>query len=89
LPVVAAIAVAARPGELPWQFVVICQHHRTPPGGGPYVTWRVGSGDGREWTAENGRHDLTWPEAVASFSSRASLPDPTLPHPPGGQEDSP
>ncbi len=41
LPVVAAIAVAARPGELPLQFIVICQQHRTPPGAGPYVTWRV------------------------------------------------
>lgn len=72
-PVVAAIAVAPRPGELPWQFIVICQQPGTGAGTGPYVTWRVGSRDGRDWTTENGRPDLTWPEAVASFASRASL----------------
>ena len=81
LPVVAAIAVAARPGELPWQFIVICQHHHTAPGAGPYVTWRVGSRDGHEWAAENGCYDLTWPQAVASLTSRASLPDPADPRP--------
>jgi len=86
LPVVAAIAVAARPGELPWQFIVICQQDRTAPGTGPYVTWRVGSRDGHQWAAENGRYELTWPEAVASFASRASLPAPVGPHQPGGEE---
>jgi hypothetical protein len=88
-PVVAAIAVAARPGELPWQFIVICQQHRTSQGAGPYVTWRVGSRDGHQWAAENGCYDLTWPQAVASFTSRASLPDPPGPHRPDQEEDGP
>ena len=88
-PVVAAIAVAARPGELPWQFIVICQQHRTAPGTGPYITWRVGSRDGHQWAAENGFYDLTWPQAVASFTSRASLPDPPDPHRPDQEEDGP
>jgi hypothetical protein len=86
--VVAAIAVAARPGELPWQYIVICQQEHTPPGAGPYITWRAGSRDGREWAVENGRHGLTWPEAVASFASRASLPAPAGQLRPGGGEES-
>jgi hypothetical protein len=83
-PVLAAIAVPARPGELPFQFIVICQQRHTPPGGGPYVTWRTGTRDGREWAAENGHYDLTWPQAVASLASRASLPAPAGPHLPAG-----
>jgi hypothetical protein len=79
-PVVAAIAVAPRPGDLPWQFIVICQQDHVAPGRGHYVTWRVGSRDGHQWAAENARQDLTWPEAVASFTSRASLPTPTDSH---------
>jgi hypothetical protein len=86
-PVVAAITVAPRPGELPWQFIVICQQPRTAPGVGPYVTWRVGSRDGHQWAAENGCDGLTWPQAVASFTSRASLPDPQGPHRPDQEED--
>jgi hypothetical protein len=75
-PVVAAIAVAPRPGEPPFEFIVICQDDRTQPGAGPYVTWRAGTCDGREWTAEHPAAGLTWPQAVASFASRASLPAP-------------
>ena len=75
-PVVAAIAVPSRPGELPCEYIVICQQDRTPPGTGPYITWRAGTRDGREWTAEHGVPGLTWPQAVASFASRASLPAP-------------
>jgi hypothetical protein len=81
-PVVAAIAVPARPGELPCQYIVICQQNHAPPGGGPYVTWRAGTRDGHQWTAEHGHHGLTWPQAVASFTSRASLPAPAGPPPP-------
>lgn len=84
-PVVAAIAVPTRPGELPWQFIVICQQPRTAPGAGPYVTWRVGSRDGHQWAAENGCYDLTWPQAVASFTSRASLPAPADPRQPSSK----
>lgn len=73
-PVVAAITVPSRPGELPCEFIVICQQSGTPPGVGPYVVWRVGTPDGREWIAEHGVPSLTWPQAVASFASRASLP---------------
>jgi len=82
-PVLAAIAVPARPGELPSEFIVICQQDPPPPGGEPYVTWRAGTRDGHQWTAEHGHYNLTWPQAVASFASRASLPAPTDPPPPG------
>jgi len=83
--VVAAIAVPARPGELPCEYIVICQQDHSPPGGGPYVTWRAGTRDGREWVAEQGQREPTWPQAVASFASRASLPAPAGPHtPPSG-----
>jgi hypothetical protein len=76
-PVVAAIAVPSRPGELPCEYIVICQHDRTPQGGGPYVTWRAGTRDGREWITEHAVPGLTWPQAVASLASRASLPAPS------------
>lgn len=73
-PVVAAIAVLARPGEPPFEFVVICQADDPAPGAGPYVIWRVGTTDGRQWTARHRRPGLTWPEAVAILASLASLP---------------
>jgi hypothetical protein len=73
-PVLAAIAVLARPGEPPFEFVVICQQDDPPAGTGPYVIWRAGTADGRQWTARHGRPGLTWPEAVAGFASLASLP---------------
>jgi hypothetical protein len=76
LPVVAAMAVAARPSELPWQFIVICQQDRTAPGTGPYVTWRVGSRDGREWAAENGCYDLTWPKRSPASPAAPACPPP-------------
>lgn len=85
-PVVAAITVPARPGEQPWQFIVICQQEHAPPGAGPYSTWRAGTADGRQWTAGHGRRDLTWPQAVASFTSRASLPTPADSPGPAGNE---
>ncbi len=84
-PVLAAIAAAARPGELPFQFIVICQQHQAPPGGEPYVTWRAGTRDGTDWVVENGHYDLSWPEAVASFVSRASLPAIVGPARPAGR----
>jgi hypothetical protein len=84
-PVVAAIAVPSRPGELPCQFIVICQQD-PPPGEGPYVTWRAGTRDGREWAAEQAQHDLTWPQAVAAFARRASLPGPADPPGPASKE---
>jgi len=73
-PVVAAITVPSRPGEPPYQFIVICQDPDAQVSANPYSTLRVGTADGREWVAGHGRHDLTWPEAVASFVSRASIP---------------
>ncbi len=72
-PVIAAIAVLARPGEPPFEFVVICQADH-PPGDGPYVIWRAGTADGRQWTARHRRPDLTWPEAIAILASLASMP---------------
>lgn len=85
-PVVAAIAVPSRPGELPCEFIVICEQDRTLPGTGPYVTWRAGTRDGREWTAGHGVPGLTWELAVASFASRASLPAPGEPPGHAGEE---
>jgi len=72
--VVAAITVPSRPGEPPHEFIVICQDQYAPARGSPYSTWRAGTADGRVWEAGHGRRDLTWPEAVASFASRASIP---------------
>ena len=60
-----------------------------PQGADSYVTWRVGSRDGHQWAAENGCYDLTWPQAVASFISRASLPDPPGPHRPDQEGNGP
>jgi hypothetical protein len=78
-PVIAAIAVLARPGEPPFEFVVICQQHDPPLGAGPYVVWRVGTSDGRQWIARHRHHGLTWLEAVTIFAARASLPAPGTP----------
>jgi len=78
-PVVAAIAVPPRPGELPFEFIVICQQDPAASAAGPYVTWRAGTPDGSRWEARNGQPGLTWPQAVASFASRASLPAPAVP----------
>jgi hypothetical protein len=85
-PVVAAIAVPSRPGELPCQYIVTCQQDRPPPGEGPYVTWRAGTRDGREWAAEQAQYDPIWPQAVATFARRASLPAPGDPPGPASRE---
>jgi hypothetical protein len=71
-PVVAAIAVLARPAEPPFEFVVICQADNPPHG--PYVIWRAGTADGRQWTARHPRPCLTWEEAIAVLASLASMP---------------
>jgi hypothetical protein len=71
-PVVAAIAVLARPGELPSELVVICQAD-DPPGDGPFVIWRAGTADGSQWTARNPRPALTWQEAIEILASLPPL----------------
>jgi hypothetical protein len=73
LPVVAAIAVPARPRELPDTYLVICQRP-DPRGASPYLTMRVSTPDGSTWTATHPADCPDWPAAVASFASRASLP---------------
>jgi hypothetical protein len=73
-PVLAAVAVLARPGELPFEFVVICQQHDPPPGADPYVIWRAGTADGLKWTVRHGRPGLPWSEAIAVLASLASMP---------------
>jgi hypothetical protein len=73
LPVVGAIAVPARPRELPGTFLVICRRP-DPHDACPYLTMRVSTSDGTTWTAAHPIDCPDWPAAVASFASRASLP---------------
>jgi hypothetical protein len=76
-PALAAIAVPARPGELPVQFVVICEQQCSAVGDDHrYVAWRVGRRDGGHWTARHSEPGLTWPQAIESLARRASLPAP-------------
>jgi hypothetical protein len=73
LPVVGAIAVPARPRELPATFLVICQRP-DPDSASPYLTMRASTCDGITWSAAHPVDCPDWPAAVASFASRASLP---------------